>query len=308
MLDCSVTESELNAGDPVLFIPWILRKGNRPIRANECNIILARGVKFLHNIIAFFQPKALRMLALGFILLASLLLLLQNYYGSTELVAVGQISAAGEKTVRLKVAASVPVNEQSSVTVNVSRLLRKKLLGQGDNAEFLAVINRRGERKVFERIYILAAPEAEDLKGVVADEPGPLAVGTKPELVEMKGLDRYGYRLAQPVWAKQKMPGANLVYYQTGTFDAVKEILDGGEPFCPDLYLMDANSQLVGIREIGGSFLTFPEFLRRTALTLYVLAVLSAIGAVVSWKWTALANAGRRIWDQVSRRGRKASN
>ena len=261
----------------------------------------------MHNIIAFFQPKALRMLALALVLLASLLLLLQNYYGSTELVAAGRISAAGEKTVRLEIAASVPLNERSIVTVNVSKQLRKKLLGQGDNAEFLAVINRRGEKLVFERIYMLSVPEDEDLKGVAAD-PGPLAVGWKPELVEMKGLDRYGYRLAQPVWAKQKMPGANLVYYQAGTFDAVKEILDGGGTYCPDLYLMDATSQLVGIRQIGGSLLTFPEFLRRTALAFYVLAVLSAVGAVVSWKWTALANAGRRIWDQVSRRGRKASN
>lgn len=262
----------------------------------------------MHNIIAFFQPKALRMLALGLILLASLLLLLQNYYGSLELVAAGRISSSGEKTVQLKIAASVPGNGQSSVTVNVSRLLRKKLLGQDDNAEFLAVINRRGEKLVFERIYILAAPDNEDLKGVAAANPGTFAVGTKPELVKMIGLDRYGYRLVQPVWAKQKMPGANLVYYQAGTFDTVKEILDGGGAYSPDLYLMDGDSLLVGIRRIGDSFLTFPEFLRRTALTLYVLAVLSAVGAVISWKWTTLANSGRRIWDQVSKRGRKASN
>lgn len=254
------------------------------------------------------HTKFLRMLALGLILLASLLLLLQSYYGNTELVAVGRIRAAEEKTVQLEISASIPGNGPSTVTVNLSRLLRKSILKRGEDAEFLAVINRRGEKLVFERIVLLTGPEDHALQGATSAKSQTLAVGTKPELVEMVGLDRFGYKLAQPLWAKQKMPEANMVYYQAGTFDAVKEILAGGGDYSPDLYILDANSRIVGIRKTGGRLLTFPEFLRWAALVFYGLALVSAVGAFISYKWTALARAGRRIWDQVSRRGRKATN
>lgn len=255
----------------------------------------------------FFQTKVLRMLALGLILLASLLLLLQNYYGDTEMVAMGRILAAGEKSVQLEVAASYPGNGPSAVTVNLSRLLRKSILKRDEDAEFLAVINRRGEKLVFERIFLLTAPE-KALQEPTAVKSLTLAAGTRPELIEMVGLDRFGYQLAQPLWAKQKMPAANMVYYQAGTFDGVKEILDGGGDYSPNLYLLDAKSRIVGIRKTESRLLTFPEFLRWASLAFYCLALVSAAGAIIAYKWTALASFGRRIWDQVSRRGRRASN
>ncbi|HBI57340.1 MAG TPA: hypothetical protein DDY38_10980, partial [Firmicutes bacterium] len=123
------------------------------------------------------HTKFLRMLALGLILLASLLLLLQNYYGNTELVAVGRIRAAEEKTVQLEISASIPGNGPSTVTVNLSRLLRKSILKRGEDAEFLAVINRRGEKLVFERIVLLTGPEDQALQGATSAKSPTLAVG-----------------------------------------------------------------------------------------------------------------------------------
>lgn len=253
-----------------------------------------------------YLPKIMRMLALGLILLGSLLLLFQDHYGDTELVAVGGIRPGAGNTVQLEILASYPGNGPGTVTVHLSELLRKSILKQGKDAEFLAVINRRGKNRVFERIFVLSPEEA--LQGTTAVKSLTLAVGTRPELVEMVGLDRFGYELAQPVWAKQKMPAANIVYYQAGTFDAVKEILDGGGDYSPNLYLLDAKSRIVGIRKTGGRLLTFPEFLRWASLVFYCLALVSAAGALIVYKWTALARAGRRIWDQVSKRGRRASN
>lgn len=253
-----------------------------------------------------FSAKILRMLALGLILLGSLILLLQNYYGSTELVAMGKIRPGDGKTVVMDVVASVP-GKANTITVKLSSLLRKKILAQGEDAEFLAVVNRRGENLFFERIYLLTAPEEISLQDHAIPKAQTLAVGRRPELVEMIGLDIFGYLLQQPVWAKEKMPQANKVYCQEGIFTGVKEILEGGGSIY-DLYLLDAETKVVALRKTGSPFLTFPEFLRYAAVVCYGLAVLAVAGALLAGNWPALAKWGRRIWDQVSRRGARSSS
>lgn len=255
-----------------------------------------------------FLPKSLRMLALGLVLLGSLLLLLQNYYGSTELVAMGKIFPGEEKTAQMEIVASVPGNKADTVTVKLSKLLRKSILAQGEDAEYMAVINQRGENLIFERVFLLTAPKEEDLQDQTAAKAQTLAVGLRPELVEMVGLDLFGYQLHQPVWAKEKMPQANKIYFQKGIFQGVKEILDGGGSFSPDLYLLDAEARVIGIRKTGSRLLTFPELLRWGAVVCYGLAVLSGVGALLACKWSGLVKWGRRIWDQVSKRGARSSS
>lgn len=251
-----------------------------------------------------FSAKILRMLALGLILLGSLLLLLQNYYGSTETVAVGKIRPGDGKTVEMEVIASVPGNK-ASITVKLSQLLRKSLHAKGD-AEFLAVINRRGENLFFERVFLLSAPEDESLQDNATASPETIAVGSRPELVEMIGLDIFGYQLRQPVWAKEKMPQANKVYCREGIPGAKEYLAGGGGEY--NLYLLNAEEEIVGLRKTGSRLLTFPEFMRWGAAVCYGLAVLSGAGALLASKWSAVARWGRRIWDQVSRRGARASN
>lgn len=264
----------------------------------------------LQRIKVMLQPKALRLLALGLILFASLLLLLQSLYGTLYLVAVGQISRNSEGAgAVMEVMASHPIGHQGELAVSASGLLVRSIEAAGEDAEFLAVIHRRGERLVFERIFLVQAPTRQELQGTRKSKVLGLALGTKPELVEMVGLDRFGYALSQPAWAKEKLPGADIVYHQQGNSDAIKEILDGGnQEFVPNLFLVDEQGTVVGMRSLGRRLLPLPELLRRTALVLYALALMAGLGSLASYKWTALSSAGKRIWDQVSRRGRKASN
>lgn len=255
-----------------------------------------------------FQPRSLRLLALGFILFGSLLLLWQSYYGETVLVAQGKVRWAPDQTVLFAINSSVPGGGPEAVSVTLTPLLRISIQKWGEEAEFLAVINRLGDKLIFERLILLEEPAEAQLRGPNSGGAVTLAVGTKPELVQMVGLDRYGYRLVQPAWARKKMPGADRVYYQAGTFEPVKKILEGGGSFQPNLYILDEKSRVVGIRRLGASLATFPQFLRWAALVFYSLAPVSLLGAFIFNRRRELAKLGRRIWDQVSRRGRKASN
>lgn len=255
-----------------------------------------------------FSPKYMRLLALGLILLGSLLFLLQSQYGSTELVAFGQVRPGAGKTVQFDVIASVPGDGPDVYQVSLSDTLRKALRRQGEDAEFLVVLNRRGKKMFFERIYVLSQPAEEALQGPKDYADLSLAAGVRPELVEMIGLDRYGYQLVPPIWARQKMPEAGKVYYQEGTFEAVKKILDGGGEFTPNLYILDAKSRIVGVRRTGPRLLTFSETLRLGALVSYLLALVVPGVAVIARGRGKLASWGKRIWDQVSRRRRKSTN
>lgn len=263
----------------------------------------------MQKIKALFQPKALRLLALGLILFASLLLLVQSRYGSLHLVAAGRISrnSSGAGAV-MEVAACHPATDRAELAVAASNLLLRSIDAAGEDAEFMAVIHQRGEDLVFERIFLLHAPAQRELRGASRAKILGLALGAKPELVEMVGLDRFGYALSQTAWAKEKLPGADTVYHQRGNSERIKEILDGNGDFPANLFLVDEKGTVVGMRRLGRRLLTLPELLRRTALVLYGLALLAGLGSLVSYKWSALTRAGKRIWDQVSRRGRKASS
>lgn len=264
----------------------------------------------LTRIRIFFQPKILRLLALGLVLCASLLLLIQENYGTQFLVALGPIRCSPDENIaEVDVLAAIPRETPGKIRVSASKLLLRRLEKYAPETEFFAVIQQRGERLIFERIYALATAEAPALQGPrwVPERELTLAVGTKPELVAMVGLDMFGYQLSQPVWAKRKLPGADMVYYQAGSFP-VKEILDGIEKnFIPDMYILDGQNRIVGVRKWAGRLLTLPEFLRQAALSLYGAAVLAGLGSLLAYKWPVLVSTGRRIWDQVSMRGRKAS-
>lgn len=279
-------------------------QGKRLPKEKETSIVLAGRVKAL-RLKKLFNLKILRLLALGFIFLASILLLLQGYYGKTELVAVGKIRFAEGKTVFMDVIASSPGMRSETVTVHLSRMLAQSILRDGET-EFLAVLNRRGNGLYFERLFELEAPEDSKLLGPQTPGWQTLAIGTKPELVAMVGLDRYGYQLKQPAWAKRLIPEADRLYYQRGTFDSVKAVLDGDE-YQPNLFILDGNSRVVGLRKIGRAHLTLPRFFRLAAAALFCLGFLLGAVILVLYKRTILVSFGRRIWDHVSRRGRKAS-
>lgn len=257
----------------------------------------------------FLQPKVLRLLALGLILLASLLLLVQSQFGTTYAVVMGTITRAEEGKAIVNVIAAEPRTGQAELAVSASKLLLGSIEKAGE-AEFLAVVNQRGSSLVFERIFLLSAPTGPGLQGPRSGtgELG-LAVGAKPELVEMIGLDKYGYELSPPAWAKERLPGADKVYYQRGSMDAAKAVLDGLDPVVsPDVYVLDSQGRIAGMRNLGRRLLPLPEVMRRTALSLYGAALLAGLGSLLAYKWPQLAKAGRRIWDQVSMRGRKASS
>lgn len=265
----------------------------------------------MHKIRAFFQPKVLRLIALGLTLLSCLLLLIQANYGSQRLVALGHLSGNGaSKSIEVEILAAHPAESAKRITVDASRLLIRSIGKYDSDTEFLVVVNER-KQKFFERIYVLTKPEGGHLQGPRFDSGKQLvfAVGTKPELVAMVGLDRFGYNLSQPIWVKQKMPEADMVFCQTGTLDGVKEIMDGNsQDFSPDVFYLDSQDRVVGIRKISGRIVTFPEFMRLAAICLFCAAFLAAAGSLIAYKWSTLAKAGSRIWDQVSMRGRKSSN
>lgn len=265
----------------------------------------------MQRIKVLLQPKILRLLALGMVLVASLLLLIQYNYGAQYLVAMGRISTDPKtRSADVEVLATFPANGPKSIEVSASKLLLGNIEKRGPEKEVLAVIYQRGDKLFFERIYTLTEPEGIGLHGpnFGPEKQLTLAVGRKPELVAMIGLDRYGYDLAQPIWAKQKMPGADLVYQQTGIMDAARDILDGTNiDFVPDVFVLDSQTRIVGLRRIDGRLVTFPEFLRIAAVVLYCLAVLAGLGSLLIYKRSAIANAGKRIWDHVSIRGRRAS-
>lgn len=264
----------------------------------------------MQKIQALLKPKILRLLALGLILIASLLLLIQGHYGSFHLVTVGTITRnPQDKGAIIQVTAAHPANAQAELAVSASGLLLWSIERVGEDTEFLAVIHQRGERLVFERIFLLSAPEDRDLRGAGKPRSLGLAVGSRPELVAMVGLDRFGYQLSQPTWAREKMAGARTVFHELGNPDEIKEILDGvNKDFVPNLFLLDDEDTVLGMRSLGRRLLTLPELIRRTSLVLYGLAVLAALGTILCYKWSALVRVGKRIWDQVSRRGRKASS
>lgn len=253
-----------------------------------------------------FAPKILRLLALGFIFLASVFLLLQSYYGQTTMVAVGKVRFAEGKSVYMEVVASFPGKPPQTITVTLSRMLLQSILKKED-AEFLAVINQRRDKLYFERIYELELPEEVALHGPEASGWQSIAIGTNPELIEMVGLDSYGYQLKQPVWGQHFAPQANKFYYQRGTFDRIETILDGDSDFEPNLYILDSKARAIGLRRIGRSFLTLPQFFRILSAVFFGLGLLLAGVVFFLYKRTSLASLGRRIWDQVSKRGRKAS-
>lgn len=263
----------------------------------------------MHKIKALLQPKILRLLTLGFVLIASLLLLIQSQYGSFHLVTVGTITRnPQDKGALIHVIASQPAGNRAEVAVSASGLLLRSIEGVGEDAEFLAVIHQRGERLVFERIFLLNAPEDRDLLGTRQSRILGLAVGSQPDLVTMVGLDRFGYQLSQPTWAKEKMPGADTVYYELGSPDEIKEILDGVSQYVPNLYLLDNEGTVMGMRSLGRRLLPLPELMRWISMVIYGFAVLTAVGALLCYKWSSLVRAGKRIWDQVSRRGCKATS
>lgn len=267
--------------------------------------------KILQMLKAFFQPKVLRLLALGLTLLASLLLLLQYNYGSHYLVTMGTISWDGEsKVAEIDALASHPIQAQRVITVSASKILLRSLEKAGPDAEFVVVLHQRGEKLVFERIHLLTPPEAEKIQGPNwrRGRHYSLVVGTQPELVEMVGLDKYGYRLKLPNWVQRKIPDANLVYYQEGMLDEAKAVLDGESDYQPDIFILNDKLEMVGMRTTAGKFWTLPEVLRLATLCLYGAAIVSGLASLLVYKWSALCNAGKRIWDQVSMRVRKASN
>lgn len=264
----------------------------------------------MQRIKVLLQPKILHLLALGLILIASLLLLIQSRYGSFHVVTVGNITRDPHgKGALIKVTAAHPANTQAELAVSASGLLLWGIERAGEDAEFLAVIHQRGEQLVFERLLLLGAPEDKNLRGTGKSRIRGLAVGSQPELVAMVGLDRFGYQLSLPFWAKEKMAAASTVYHQLGNPDDIKEILDGTkQDYVPDVYLLDNEDTVLGMRSLGQRLLPLPELLRWIALGLYCVAVLAVLGALLSYKWSALVSAGKRIWDQVSKRGRKASS
>jgi len=249
------------------------------------------------------RPKYMRMLALGFVLLASLLFWVQSRYGPVHNVVVGNIRRGEQAGIAVVDVMAAWQAGPKEVEVKASGLLLGSIDRAGENACFLAVIVRRGDELVFERLRLVASPPAADL-------PGPrhmsgilrLVVGKRPELVEMIGLDRYGYRVVPPAWAKEKMPGADMVYQQQGTWDAAKDVLDGNRDYSPDLYVLDSKERVVGMGTLGRSLLTLPEFLRRCALGFAAAAVLAAAASQIIHNRAALARLGRRIRDQVSMR------
>lgn len=251
------------------------------------------------------------MLALGLVLIASLFLLIQDNYGSQRLAALVKMSGDPDaKSVEVEVLATYPQDPVKLVTVKASRLLINSIAKFESDQEFLVVIHERDDY-FFERIYPLAVPDSASLQGpnFSAGRQFRFSVGIKPDLVAMIGLDRFGYQLGQPLWAKLKMPGTDMVYSQTGTLDAAKDILDGeSDAFSPDVYYLDNQDRIVGLRQVTGRIITFPEFLRQAAVWLYGAALLAGLGSMISYKWPAISRAGRRIWDHVSMRGRKASN
>lgn len=257
-----------------------------------------------------FQAKVLRWLALGLVLFASLLLLIPSRYGSLHLVAVGTISRdpSGGGAI-IDIMAAQAKDSQAEIAVSASSLLLRNIEQAGEDAQFLAVVNQRGEKLVFERIFLLTAPEDLELQGEPESKNLGLAVGSKPELVEMVGLDRFGYKLAQPIWAKEKMPGCDKVYHQQGNPDLIKDILDGNNgDFVPNLFLLDGEHTVVGLRRLGQRLLPLPELMRRAAIWLYGLSLVAALGSLLSYKWSILVSAGKRIWDHVSKWGRRAAN
>lgn len=269
------------------------------------NSLKPGSVKFL-QLKQLFAPKILRLLALGFIFLASVFLLLQSLYGQTTMVAVGKVRFAEGKTVHMEIAAASPSRPAETITVTLSRMLIQSIL-KNENTEFLAVINQRGQKFYFERIYELELPEEAVLQGPETSSWQSIAIGSDPELIEMIGLDRWGYQLKQPTWAQRFAPEARKFYYQRGTFDPVKTIIDGDGDYTPNLYILDSRSRVIGLRRIGRSHLTLPQFFRLLSLGFFGLGLLLAGTAFILYKRTSFANLGSRIWDQVSRRGRKVS-
>ena len=257
------------------------------------------------------KPKILRLLALGFILLASLFLLIQDNYGSNYMVALGPISrdkAESRADVDVLVANS-GAPSLSRLEVTGPWLLLRQLEQFSVDTEFLAVIHQRGQKLVFERIYVLSSPQSQELQGpTLSGELNldlDLAVGVKPQLVEMVGLNRFGYQLTQPVWAKQNLPGADMVYYQQGN-EAVKQILDGENmSFVPEIFILDDQGRVLGLRHISGRLLTVPEFLRLGAGWLYGLGLALGLASFLIYKSPLFISAGKRIWDQVSMRWRR---
>lgn len=252
--------------------------------------------------------KLLRLLTLGLILLGSLLLLLQSYYGETEIIALGKVRIGAGDTVQFDLLAPYPAEQATACAVTLAKPLRNYLLKQGKDTEFLAVLNRWRGKLVFERIHLLTEPTAPDLQGPKNFQNMTLAIGTKPELVEMVGLDRFGYRLVQPAWARKKAPAADMVYYQAGAFAAVQGVLAGEEEFKPDLYILDGSGRIVGIRKIGKSLLTLPQFIRWLACVSFAFAPVAAGAAYCLSKRSALKSWGSRIWDHVSKRGARAAS
>lgn len=255
------------------------------------------------------QPKLLRLLALSLVLFASLLLLVQDY-GSHYMVTLGPISWDRESnSAEVHFYAANPSEPRRRIQVQGSWLMLRQIERVQDG-DFLAVIKQRGENLFFERIYILSTPEVPGLQGPRL-ETGmrlDLAVGRKPVLVEMIGLDKFGYQLSLPTWAKKIMPDADKVYYQPGSFDTVKSVLEQDDSYVPDIYILDSQGRVAGVRSIAGSLITFPAFLRGTALVLYILALISGVASMLIYKQDHLLSLGRRIWDQVSIRGRNAAN
>lgn len=253
-------------------------------------------------------PKTLRIICLALVLLASLLCLLQDNFNQPRLIVLGRV--AWDQSENVAVVNSYitwPRSKATSLEIPDNRVVLSQFNHYPNDTEFLMVLRRSGDKLSFDRIYALEQPDNSALEGPRWEvEPRlDIVVGTSPKLVEMIGLDRYIYRLRQPLWAREQLVNIDRVEYQDGKPRPLKWILDDEtNMFHPNVWLLDAGGRVTHVRRIGDSLLTWPGLVRKLALWGFGLAAAVALLAVILHFWPHLAKAARAAARRLHRPGR----
>ncbi|MTI96855.1 MAG: hypothetical protein FH749_15505 [Firmicutes bacterium] len=244
------------------------------------------------NYKALLQIKFLRWVTLGLLLFASIGLLVEANYGQRTEIIAGYLDAEDENVVISVVAG----DSRNQITVPAGSLIRRQFEEQTEQM-YLTVLRIAGNKVFFDRIQSL---DPADINTGLGDNLSQVAVGVRPVLTEMIGLEQYIYGLRVPIWARDI--AADRVSYHQDMNPEVKEFLDGELAVEGDVFLLDSQGRIGSVALLGEEFLTLPGFLRKTVRVLLYAAALGAFFTVLAYLWPSLAKKGRAIRDQVSNR------
>lgn len=255
-------------------------------------------------------PKTLRMTCLVLLLLASLLLLVQDNYNRPRLIVLGR--AAWDQSANVAVINSYiswPGGQGARLEVPGDRYVLSQFNDFPNDTEFLMVLRQSGDKLSFDRIFALEVPEHSTLEGPRWEiEPRlDIVMGTAPQLVEMVGLDRFIYQLRQPLWVREQLVDIDRVEYQEGRPRAIKEMLDGDiSIFNPDVWLVDAGGRVTHVRRVGEELFTWPGLVRSIARWGYYLAAATALLAILTCFRAEIVWVGRAAARRVRAKAKTA--